>query len=83
MCRVEFILPRSHVTQGNEISSTAEENIFLITTCNGQSAKRKKGERRKENVEGLHVNIRCLLNRTAHILAEIRSPGIGDSDVLA
>ena len=78
-----YMTKKSHVTQGNEISSTAEENIFIITTCNGKSAKRKKGERRKENIEGLRVTIRCLLNRTAHILAEIRSPGIGGSDVLA
>ena len=74
----------SHVTQGNDISSAAEENIFIITTCNGQPAKRKKKEgRRKENIECLHVTIGCLLNRTAHNLAEIRSPGIGGSDVLA
>jgi hypothetical protein len=43
---------------------------------------RKQG-RRKENIEGLQVTIGYLLNRTAHILAEIRSPGIGGSDVLA
>jgi len=43
----------------------------------------KKEGRRKENIECLHVTIGCFLNRTAHILAEIRSPGIGGSDVLA
>lgn len=43
----------------------------------------KKEGRRKENIECLHVTIGCLLNRTAHNLAEIRSPGIGGSDVLA
>jgi hypothetical protein len=43
---------------------------------------RKEG-RRKENIVGLHVTVGYLLNRTAHILAEIRSTGIGDSYVLA
>jgi hypothetical protein len=44
--------------------------------------KRKEG-RRKENIEGLNVTIGYLLNRTAHILAEIRSRGFEGSDVLA